>query len=60
MNEAEKKRNAELKYQRRLEILESKLEVVKNTPYRYALAKENAIKRLETEIKNLKEFQQNG
>lgn len=52
--EAEKAEKIEKKTTKRLEVLEHKLEIVKNTPYRYPQAKANAIKRLETEIANLK------
>lgn len=39
---------------KRIAELENKLETIKSTPYRYQQAKENAIKRLQTELKNLK------
>ena len=39
---------------KRIAELEKKLETTKNTSYKYQQAKENAIKRLETELQNLK------
>ena len=59
IEEAEKAEAKKFKVQRRLECLEAELKIVNNTPYRYPKAKENAIKRIETEIKNLKEFSVN-